>query len=76
MWDVGRPQIAASGVARRGLWQGRRVLLVETFPAGPLLCNCTVLACADTRDAIIVDPGGETERIAEITALLGATETK
>jgi glyoxylase-like metal-dependent hydrolase (beta-lactamase superfamily II) len=42
------------------------VLLVETFPAGSLLCNCTVLACADTRHAVVVDPGGETRRIAEI----------
>jgi glyoxylase-like metal-dependent hydrolase (beta-lactamase superfamily II) len=44
------------------------VLLRETFPAGPLQCNCSVLACGDTKDAIIVDPGGETERIAQIVA--------
>jgi glyoxylase-like metal-dependent hydrolase (beta-lactamase superfamily II) len=44
------------------------VLLRETFPAGPLQCNCSVLACGDTKEAIIVDPGGETERIAQIVA--------
>ena len=44
------------------------MLLRETFPAGPLQCNCTVLACADTKDAVIVDPGGDVERIAEIVA--------
>jgi hydroxyacylglutathione hydrolase len=44
------------------------VLLRETFPAGPFQCNCTVLACGDTKDAVIVDPGGEVERIAEIVA--------
>jgi hydroxyacylglutathione hydrolase len=44
------------------------VLLVETFPAGPLLCNCSVVACADTKDAVVVDPGGETQRIAEIVS--------
>jgi len=44
------------------------VLLRETFPAGPLECNCTVLACGDTKDAVIVDPGGELEKIAEIVA--------
>jgi hydroxyacylglutathione hydrolase len=48
------------------VWQGQSVLLVETFPAGPLQCNCSVVACADTKDAIVVDPGGETDRIAEI----------
>jgi len=44
------------------------VLLRETFPAGPLQCNCTVIACGDTKDAVIIDPGGEVERIAEIVA--------
>lgn len=44
------------------------MLLRETFPAGPLECNCTVLACGDTKDAVIVDPGGETEKIAELVA--------
>jgi glyoxylase-like metal-dependent hydrolase (beta-lactamase superfamily II) len=42
------------------------VLLRETFPAGRFECNCTILACGDTKDAIVVDPGGEVERIAEI----------
>ena len=44
------------------------MLLRETFPAGAFECNCTVLACADTKDAVIVDPGGEIEKIAEIVA--------
>ncbi len=42
------------------------MLLRETFPAGPFECNCTVLACGDTKDAVVIDPGGETERIAQI----------
>jgi hydroxyacylglutathione hydrolase len=44
------------------------VLLRETFAAGPFACNCTILACADTKDAVVIDPGGEVERIAEIVA--------
>ena len=44
------------------------MLLRETFPAGPLECNCTVLACGDTKDAIVIDPGGETAKIAELIA--------
>lgn len=44
------------------------MLLRETFPAGPLECNCTVLACGDTKDAVIIDPGGEIEHIAELVA--------
>jgi hydroxyacylglutathione hydrolase len=44
------------------------MLLRETFPAGPLQCNCTILACGDTKDAIVVDPGGELDRIAQVVA--------
>ena len=42
------------------------MILRETFPAGAFECNCTVLACGDTKDAVVIDPGGEVERIAEI----------
>lgn len=49
------------------------MLLVETFPAGPLQCNCSVVACDDTRDAVVVDPGGEPDRIAEIVEYYGLT---
>ena len=42
------------------------MLLRETFPAGPFECNCTIVACGDTKDAVVIDPGGEVERIAEI----------
>jgi hydroxyacylglutathione hydrolase len=44
------------------------MLLRETFPAGAFQCNCTILACADTKDAVVIDPGGEVEKIAEIVA--------
>jgi glyoxylase-like metal-dependent hydrolase (beta-lactamase superfamily II) len=44
------------------------MLLRETFPAGPLQCNCTILACGDTKEAVVIDPGGELDRIAEIVA--------
>jgi glyoxylase-like metal-dependent hydrolase (beta-lactamase superfamily II) len=44
------------------------MLLRETFVAGPLGCNCSVLACGDSKDAIVVDPGGDADKIAEIIA--------
>jgi glyoxylase-like metal-dependent hydrolase (beta-lactamase superfamily II) len=34
-------------------------LLRETFPVGPLRCNCTILANLVTREAIVIDPGDE-----------------
>src|SRR6202000_2211287 len=42
-------------------------LLRETFPVGPLRCNCTLLANLESHDAIVVDPGDE---IADILARL------
>src|SRR5262245_48254266 len=42
------------------------MLLRETFEVGPLGCNCTVLADPATRDAIVVDPGGDPEKITEV----------
>lgn len=38
-------------------------MLVLTFPVGPLGCNCTILADPESRDAIVVDPGGDYEQI-------------
>jgi glyoxylase-like metal-dependent hydrolase (beta-lactamase superfamily II) len=58
---------------RAGYAKVSGVLLVETFPAGPLQCNCSIVACADTKDAVVVDPGGETDRIAEIVAYYDLT---
>jgi glyoxylase-like metal-dependent hydrolase (beta-lactamase superfamily II) len=42
-------------------------LLRETFPVGPLRCNCTLLANLESLEAIVVDPGDE---IADILARL------
>jgi hydroxyacylglutathione hydrolase len=37
--------------------------ILETFPVGPLQCNCTILADPRTREAVVIDPGDEAERI-------------
>jgi glyoxylase-like metal-dependent hydrolase (beta-lactamase superfamily II) len=42
------------------------MLLLETFPVGDFQCNCSVLGCPDTKEALVVDPGGEHRRILEI----------
>nr|WP_207061524.1 MBL fold metallo-hydrolase [Motiliproteus sp. SC1-56] len=42
----------------------------KTFPVGPLQCNCTLLGDTQTGKAIVVDPGGDPEKIlAELDAL-------
>ncbi len=48
-------------------------VIVETFPAGPLGCNCSLLVDPKTKRAIVVDPGGDFERINERLDALGAT---
>ena len=37
--------------------------LIETFPVGPLQCNCTILADEASGEAIVIDPGDEPSRI-------------
>jgi glyoxylase-like metal-dependent hydrolase (beta-lactamase superfamily II) len=41
-------------------------LIHEILPVGLLQCNCSILGDPATREAIVVDPGDETERILEI----------
>jgi glyoxylase-like metal-dependent hydrolase (beta-lactamase superfamily II) len=41
-------------------------LIHEIIPVGTLQCNCSILGDPETREAIVVDPGDEVERILEI----------
>ncbi|GAC1650795.1 MAG: MBL fold metallo-hydrolase [Acidobacteriaceae bacterium] len=38
-------------------------MLHEVFPVGPLGCNCSIVADESTREAMVIDPGDEIERI-------------
>jgi len=38
-------------------------MLHEVFPVGPLGCNCSIIADESTREAMVIDPGDEIERI-------------
>lgn len=38
-------------------------LIRETFPVGPLQCNCTLIGDPVSKKAIVVDPGGDPEKI-------------
>jgi glyoxylase-like metal-dependent hydrolase (beta-lactamase superfamily II) len=38
-------------------------MIMETFPVGPLACNCTILGDEEAGEAIVIDPGDEVGRI-------------
>ena len=38
-------------------------MILETFPVGPLQCNCTLLGDEGAGEAIVIDPGDEVSRI-------------
>jgi hydroxyacylglutathione hydrolase len=42
-------------------------MILETFPVGPLRCNCTILGDEATHEAIVIDPG---DNIPEILSRL------
>ena len=41
-------------------------LIHEILPVGWLQCNCSILGDPETREALVVDPGDEVERILEV----------
>ncbi len=41
-------------------------MFVTHLPLGPLQCNCTILGCEKTGEAIVIDPGDEAEKIISI----------
>jgi glyoxylase-like metal-dependent hydrolase (beta-lactamase superfamily II) len=49
---------------------------LESFPVGPLACNCTILGDEKTGEAIVIDPGDEVERIHRRLSRLGLTLKK
>jgi len=45
-------------------------VVIESFPVGPLQCNCTILGDSAPGEAIVIDPGDEISRIqARLTKL-------
>ena len=38
-------------------------MIVEHLAVGPLQCNCSILACKKTGEAIVIDPGDEAPKI-------------
>jgi hydroxyacylglutathione hydrolase len=46
-------------------------MILETFPVGPLACNCTILGDEETHEAIVIDPGDDIGHIHRRLSELG-----
>ncbi|MGD0154732.1 MAG: MBL fold metallo-hydrolase [Terracidiphilus sp.] len=51
-------------------------MIFESFPVGPLACNCTILGDEEAREAIVIDPGDEVGRIHRRLTELGLKLTQ
>jgi hydroxyacylglutathione hydrolase len=51
-------------------------LVRQTFPVGALGCNCTIVSCPETREALVIDPGDEAGEILAALARDGLTAVK
>ena len=40
-----------------------RSYIVKTFPVGPIQCNCSIIGDPVTKKALVVDPGGDADKI-------------
>ena len=38
-------------------------MIIKVLPVGPIMANCFILGCEKTREAVVIDPGDEDERI-------------
>jgi len=51
----------------------RDTTIIETFPVGPLQCNCVIIGDDRTKSAVVIDPGDEIERVSAALDRLGFT---
>ncbi len=49
------------------------LVLAETFAVAPLGCNCAIVADLASKEAIVLDPGGEPDRVLAALARHGLT---
>lgn len=38
-------------------------MIIKTLAVGPIMANCFIVGCAETREAVVIDPGDEADRI-------------
>lgn len=55
--------------------QAAIVKVFAHFEVGPLACNCYVVGDPETKQAIVIDPGGDITRVSEVLQTEGLTVT-
>jgi len=50
-----------------------RILIIKKLPVGPIMANCFILGCEETKKAAVIDPGDETDKILRTLANEGLT---
>ncbi len=51
-------------------------MLIEKLAVGPIMANCFVIGCEETREGAVIDPGAEADRILEAVSAAGLTITR
>lgn len=46
-------------------------MILESLEVGPIMANCYILGCEETREAAVIDPGGDADRILQVIDDLG-----
>lgn len=43
-------------------------MIIEKLAVGPIMANCFILGCEETREAVVIDPGDDADRILMLLA--------
>ncbi len=57
-------------------WDGIRKeapLIIKDLTVGPIMANCYIVGCEETKSAAVIDPGDEADRILMVLAEAGLT---
>ena len=42
---------------------GEKPLIIKTLAVGPIMANCFIVGCKNTKSAVVIDPGDEADKI-------------
>lgn len=51
-------------------------MLIETMEVGPVITNCYVVGCEETKEGLVIDPGGDSDRILALIERSGLNVTQ